>query len=57
MALKLVVVQGALQIAEGVDVRLKGPEEEGQLKAPGGEARLTAQQRPGQKGVGAFLQS
>lgn len=57
MALKLVVVQGALQIAEGVDVRLKGPEEEGQLKAPGGKARAAAQQRLGQQGMGTFLQS
>ena len=57
MPLELVIAQGALQIAEGVDIRLKGPEEKGQLKAPGREARLTAQQRPGQQRVGTLLQS
>ena len=55
--LELVVANGPFQVAEGVHVRLKRAEEESQFKAPGGEAHFTAKQRPGQQGVGSFLQS
>ena len=49
-------MQGALQVAEGVDIGLKRAEEEGQFKAAGCEAHFVSQQGSGEQGVSTFLQ-
>ena len=53
---ELIGPQGALQIGQGVAVRLKGAEQEGELESSGLKSLGILQQGGGQQFVTAFLQ-
>ena len=55
VAAELICPQGALQIGEGIAVRLEGAEQECQFKAAGRETVLVFQQRGRQEFVTALL--